>query len=250
MAFKEKLAEYIIKHKLEQKDIAELLGVSGQTISAYITGKNKPTYDTFITLCNLLKVDAHYFMQDELKYIENELPHYQQLILNRYNNLSDSDKRIVDFILKINEKENAKPIIKYESIVTDDVIYFPLVKQKASAGIGDPTHQLSNDLDKAAFPLKEVPIGTTHTIIIEGYSMEPIFFDGQIVFINAKKDCSDGDYGIFQVITDDQTNVYCKQLKYNEYGRRYLHSVSSRASDPEFIEKDGIELYCIGKILM
>jgi len=88
--------------------------------------------------------------------------------------------------------------------------------------------------------------GATHAIIIDGYSMEPTFFDGQIVFINAEKECNDGDYGIFQVI---QADIYCKQLKYDEYGRRFLHSVSDRASDPEFVENEETILECIGKII-
>jgi len=148
-----------------------------------------------------------------------------------------------------NTQTKIKQIIRYESIVTDEVIYLPLVKQKASAGIGDPTNQLSNELDKVCFPLSKVPEGVTHAIIIDGYSMEPIFFDGQIVFINAEKDCNDGDYGIFQVITDEKTDVYCKQLKYNEYGKKYLHSISERADDPEFTEQEGVILTCIGKIV-
>lgn len=118
-----------------------------------------------------------------------------------------------------------------------------------SAGIGNPTHQLSNEADKVAFPINEVPEGTTHAIIIDGYSMEPTFFNGQMVFINVEKECNDGDFGIFQVTTPEKTDIYCKQLKYNEHGRRYLHSVSERADDPEFIESEETILQCISKII-
>lgn len=62
-------------------------------------------------------------------------------------------------------------------------------------------------------------------------------------------DCNDGDFGIFQVTTPDKTDVYCKQLKYDNQGRKYLHSVSERADDPEFIESDETILQCIGKII-
>lgn len=79
-----------------------------------------------------------------------------------------------------------------------------------SAGIGNPTHQLSNEADKVTFPINEVPEGTTHAIIIDGYSMEPTFFNGQMVFINVEKECNDGDFGIFQVTTPEKTDIYCK----------------------------------------
>ena len=123
-------------------------------------------------------------------------------------------------------------------------------EQKASAGIGDPTHQWSNESDRVCFPKNVVPEGATHAIIVDGFSMEPTFFNGQIVFINAEKECNDGDFGIFQVITPEKTDIYCKQFKYDEYGRRYLHSVSNRADDPEFTEDENTILECIGKIIV
>lgn len=130
-----------------------------------------------------------------------------------YHNLTDSDRRVVDFIFKTSKRKKINPTIKYENIVTDDIKALPLVEQKASAGIGDSTHQWSNESDKVCFPKNVVPVGVTHEIIIDGYSMESTFFDGQIVFINAEKDCNDGDFGIFQVTTPDKTDVYCKQLR-------------------------------------
>lgn len=91
---------------------------------------------------------------------------------------------------------------------------------------------------------------TEDSISVDGFSMEPTFFNGQIVFINAEKECNDGDFGIFQVITPEKTDIYCKQFKYDEYGRRYLHSVSNRADDPEFTEDENTILECIGKIIV
>jgi transcriptional regulator with XRE-family HTH domain len=234
---------------LKQEDIAHKIGVQKNTISNYENNVSKPHYEQLVKLCNLFKVDPNYLMQDDVTTIKTpQLNPVDQYIIDHYKSLTPHDKEIVDHIFNM-KHEVIDPIIKYESIVTDDVVYFPLVEQKASAGIGDPTHQWSNDTDKVAFPLNEVPEGITHAIIIDGYSMEPTFFNGQIVFINAEKDCNDGDFGIFQVITPEKTDIYCKQLKYDDYGRRYLHSVSNRADDPEFIENEETILQCIGKII-
>lgn len=251
MEFGKQLAKYREKNNIDQKDIAKILNVKSQTISAYETGNNKIPYEKLIALCNHYKLNPLELLKADLNFDPDiRISEREQKILNAYRGLSNSDRRIVDYILTTSKKEIIKPIIKYDSIITDDVVYFPLIRQKASAGIGDPTHQLSNDLNEICFPLNKVPKGTTHTILIDGDSMEPIFFDGQIVFISAEKECNDGDYGIFQVTTDEKTDVFCKQLKYNEYGQRYLHSVNSRAGDPEFIEREGVILECIGKILI
>lgn len=249
MSFGERLLNIRKKWKITREELAKMLGYSPKTIAAYENGQNTPNYDIFIKICNIFERDANYFMQDDLNCTESKLNPEDQVLINKYKSITPHDREIVDYILNM-QPEIIKPIIKYESIVTDDVIYFPLVEQKASAGIGDPTHQWSNETNKVAFPLNEVPDGTTHAIIVDGFSMEPTFFNGQIVFINAEKDCNDGDFGIFQVVTSEKTDIYCKQLKYDEYGRRYLHSVSKRADDPEFIESDETILKCIGKIIV
>ena len=46
---------------MDQKELAELLGVKEQTISAYITKKNNPTYAIFVQVCTQLKIDANFY---------------------------------------------------------------------------------------------------------------------------------------------------------------------------------------------
>lgn len=248
MSFGERLKVVRKEIKYSQEKLGKLIGYGDSTITGYENGTNKPNLDIFIKLCKIFDRDPNYFLQDYITGIAPQLNPEDQYIIDRYKSLTLHDKEIVDHIFNM-KPEIIKPIIRYESIVADDVIYFPLVRQKASAGIGDTTHQSSNETNRIGFPLSEVPEGVTHAIVIDGFSMEPMFFDGQIVFINAGKDCNDGDFGIFQVTTPDKTDVYCKQLKYDNQGRKYLHSVSERADDPEFIESDETILQCIGKII-
>lgn len=242
------------KH-IKPQQLRNCVNVKSATITKWTKGELLPNISVLIELANYFSCSTDYLLgisdirniitQDDLR---KNIPEEDKFIIDKYKSLTFHDKEIVDYILNI-KHVITKPITKYESIFTDDVVYLPLVKQKASAGIGDPTHQSSNETNRIGFPLNEVPEGVTHAIIIDGYSMEPIFFDRQIVFINAGKDCNDGDFGIFQVTTLDKTDVYCKQLKYDEHGRRYLHSISERADDPEFIESDETILQCIGKII-
>lgn len=249
MSFGERLKAARKANNYTQEKLAELIGYGNTTINGYENGTNKPNLDVFIKLCKIFNREPNYFLQDYISKIVPMLNPEDQNILEKYKSLTPHDKEIVDYIFSM-KKDIIKPIIKYESIVADNVIAFPLVEQKASAGIGDPTHQWSNESDKVCFPKNIVPEGVTHAIIIDGFSMEPTFFNGQIVFINAEKGCNDGDFGIFQVIQPDKTDIYCKQLKYDEYGRRYLHSISDRSDDPEFVESEETTLMCIGKIII
>lgn len=248
MSLGERLKELRKQRGLTQQELAQQIGCSHQTISKYEKDENMEKIKVISSLSDFLGVSTDQLIKGTVSNKLGELSIDEERFISQYRGLSPHDREIVDYILNM-KQTTIKPIIKYENIVTDDVIYFPLVEQKASAGIGDPTHQWSNEADKVAFPLNEVPKGTTHAIIVDGFSMEPTFFNGQIVFINAEKDCNDGDFGIFQVTTSEKTDIYCKQLKYDEYGRRYLHSVSERADDPEFIESEETILECIGKII-
>ena len=236
-----RLREMRIKNGLTQDELAEKLHCGAKAISRYESDENLSKVYDFIRVCECLG-DINYIITGKKSNNGKEITPEEKKILSAYKNLTDSDRRVVDFIFKTSKREKIKPIIKYESIVTDDIKALPLVEQKASAGIGDPTHQWSNEADKIAFPLNEV--------IVDGFSMEPTFFNGQIVFINAEKECNDSDFGIFQVITPEKTDIYCKQLKYDKFGRRYLHSVSNRADDPEFTEDEETILECIGKIIV
>ena len=245
----ERLYEVRKRKKLTQQKFADELGCSRQTISCYEKNENLDKVYDFLKICECLG-EVNYIITGKKSNDGKEITPEEKKILSAYKNLTDSDRRVVDFIFKTSKQQKIKPIIKYESIVTDDIKALPLVEQKASAGIGDPTHQWSNESNKVCFPKKVVPEGVTHAIIVDGFSMEPTFFNGQIVFINAEKECNDGDFGIFQVITPEKTDIYCKQFKYDEYGRRYLHSVSNRADDPEFTEDENTILECIGKIIV
>lgn len=128
-------------------------------------------------------------------------------------------------------------------------IYMPVFEQKASAGTGLFSNDGSSISKDICFEISKVPIGVTHGIIIEGDSMEPKFFNGQIVFINVNKKCGVGDYGIFNVITYEGSKIFCKQLMQDKIGHLYLHSVNRRIEDPDIKEKEFINYTCIGKII-
>lgn len=56
---REKIIEAIEQSKLTQKELAQRLGISQQTISCYIRRKKMPALDTFANLCAVLDIDAN-----------------------------------------------------------------------------------------------------------------------------------------------------------------------------------------------
>nr|DAM62670.1 MAG TPA: Repressor protein CI [Caudoviricetes sp.] len=138
--------------------------------------------------------------------------------------------------------------IRKSEINESSIIYLPVFEQKASAGIGKEA-SIDDSANYRCFDSSKVPSRTTHGIIIEGHSMEPRYLDGQIVFIDVNQQCFSSDCGIFSVTTQDETKVYCKQLKLDKNGREYLHSINKAFGDPEFRQDEFTQYYCIGKIV-
>ena len=169
MSFGKQLRKYREENGLDQKDLAEIIGVSKQTISAYEVRGNNPTYNDFIQICNILKVDAHYFMRDELNYIVyKELPPDIQNIKDKYDKLTAHDKKIVDYIL--NMKYTAEPIEELSQFHEETKIYrLPVYEQKAAAGIGQLGRDNSYYMDD--FKIDSIPNEATFAIRIKGNSM-------------------------------------------------------------------------------
>ena len=79
--------------------------------------------------------------------------------------------------------------------------------------------------------------------------MEYKFFDKQIVFIQNGLECAPSDYGIFSVMDNEDTKIYCKQLMQREDGSKYLHSMNKSEGNPDIDYKNVIDVHCIGRIL-
>ena len=54
-----KLREAIKYSGKQQKDIANLIGITPQALAQYISGKTMPTLETFANLCVALDLDAN-----------------------------------------------------------------------------------------------------------------------------------------------------------------------------------------------
>ena len=247
----ERLRELRKQKGLTQQQLADKLSCSHQSISCYENDKNLNKIQEFIEICKYFNKDMYYLITGSKSSNGSEVTRQEQQLLSAYQSLSSSPdkKEIVDFILGIGEYDTSK-IIKFpepESNATD--VY--VCQQKTSAGIGKIKDSSNSDLKIICFEDTIVPPGTTHGIIIDGHSMEDMFFDKQIVFIQNGLECAPSDYGIFSV-TDDhlETKIYCKQLMQYDNGNKYLHSVNTEEGDPDIDYQKVIDVHCIGKILM
>ncbi len=244
----DRLREARISKGLTQNQLAERLHCSDKAISRYEKNTNLEKVYDFIKVCEILEVDINYITTGKKYYCGKEITEEDNQVLVSYYNLSDSDRRIVDFVLGVGEFDTSK-IIKFPELQSK-VDYVYVCQQKASAGIGEIEDESNSELKLICFEDGIVPAGTTHGIVINGNSMEDKFFDKQIVFIQRGLVCAPSDYGIFSVTDDDGTQIYCKQLMQREDGSKYLHSLNSNVGDPDINYESVIDIHCVGKILI
>lgn len=161
-----RLREARIKKGLNQGELAELLQCSSKAISRYENNDNLDKVYDFVKMCECLDADINYISTGIEHSNGKEITLEEQQILSTYRGLSDSDKRIVDFILGIGAYD-----IKANPIETEPtIIYrFPVFQQEAAAGVG--RLDVSDAYYMEEFVVDNIPNEAVFVMKIAGDSM-------------------------------------------------------------------------------
>lgn len=250
MEFGKQLAKYRKDNKIDQKDIAKLLEVTTQTVSAYETGTNKIPYEKLITLCNHYKINPLDLISADLTFNLEDVDQQEQQLIDAYNNLPDSDKRVVDFILGIGECD-----IKSESIETEHkIIYrFPVYEQQAAAGAGitgrDGKFTMENIFTD------DIPQNAVFGVHIKGTSMvntDPKLIiedipDNSFVLLNPKVSVADLNKTI--VVASINNEVICKYFLIEQDGVHFYSLNREEHADDDRFAKSPNEYRIIGHVV-
>lgn len=93
----DKLKEFREKRNLTQKELAEELNVTSQTISRYELGDRKPSQETLFKLAKIFNVNIGEFYP---KTNEEKKREEFNIFFNKYKNLSKQDKELIDTIIE------------------------------------------------------------------------------------------------------------------------------------------------------
>jgi phage repressor protein C with HTH and peptisase S24 domain len=108
-----------------------------------------------------------------------------------------------------------------------------------SAGAG-------NFLDESGYEMIEtpdyIPAAADFALRVSGDSMEPLFQDGQVIWVKEHEVLNSGEIGIFTYSGD----VYCKKLILDS-GKAYLRSLNPEYEDIDV--KDDFGFKTIGKVV-
>lgn len=250
MEFGKQLAKYRKEHEIDQKDIADLLNVTTQTISAYETDTNKIPYEKLITLCNYYNINPLDLIGSDLTFNYKKDKQQKEKLIEAYDSLSDSNKRIVDFIMSIGEYD-----IESNSIETEPskIYCFPVYEQQAAAGAGitgrDGKFTMQNIFTD------NIPKNAVFGVHIKGTSMintdEKLIIedipDNSIVLLNPKVSNSDLNKTI--VVASINNEVICKYFLVEQ---NYIHFYSlnrKEHEDDDRFAKSPKEYRIIGQVV-
>ncbi|MCG7342343.1 XRE family transcriptional regulator [Staphylococcus auricularis] len=158
---------------------------------------------------------------------------YDQLTPPRQNNVLDFAKH--QLYLQSSMRSNIIDINTYKNEQITEV----LVHRYTSAGTGEQI------FDEPAFTVYVKGYIPPHDIALQvnGDSMEPVFKDKEIIFIEKSYDIKNGQIGVFVI----NGEAYVKKV-YAEEDRLTLISLNKEYPDLHFYENEGVKL--VGKVIL
>ena len=252
----EKLKEGRANAKLKQSEVAEKIGIKGNTLSNYENGVSEPDIDTFCALCDIYNVDPSSILNeayglnvqgDEFKIKPSEIEH-----IKKYRALDPHGKSHVDSVLdwettrvkSLQEKDNR--IAELEASPAA-IIEMPrhsfrsrhITEYFRDASAGSGIFILGNEVaSKIAVSDSDWDDRVDFVIKVNGNSMEPDYMDGDNVMVSQHIEMKYGDVGIFVV----NGSVYIK-----EYGKTEL--ISHNPEFPNILVNEFDNIVCMGKVI-
>jgi len=226
---------------LTRKEAADKLkhlgiDISDKTLYGYESGRNSANADMFLSLCKIYKcnniMDTFSETVEDILFTNNEWK-----IIEKYRTLDPHGKKMVDFILNEEwDRSTASPQLNEETpLRSAPVRLINYYYRLASAGTG----QILFDTP----PTKRIEIPdipeyrkADYAIGVNGNSMEPVFFDGDMLLIEMTEEIEPGEIGIFLVNNES----YVKKL-----GEGELISLNPEYAPIPLTENSK----CMGKVL-
>ncbi len=196
MYWLEQLKKFKSESKVTYKTISEKSGIPLTTIEKLFSGRTK---DPKLTTVDKIAACFGYSAADLIE-SKDMLTHDESILINNYRKLDMIGRSRVD---KLTASEVER--VRAESEKKYPVLYFDF---PVSAGTGE---FLDYETARIIELDSEVPKATSFVLRVAGDSMEPRFYDGDLVCVHSTKELDYGDIGIFSI----QGNVYIKEYSPN-----------------------------------
>lgn len=203
MSFSSRLKERREFLGMSRNDMAEKLNITPSAIGNYENAISSPKEEILYKIFEVLDVEPNYLWQDEIKknITDFSCSYPEQNMIKKYRALDEHGIKIVDSVLN-EEYSRCEEIAKQNQIavqsvrnhVKEELLQVSLFDLPASAGTGVPLESEYKTLIEV--PKNELTLSTDYIVRVSGDSMEPDFYDGDLVLVEAN-DAEINEIGIF-----------------------------------------------------
>lgn len=235
-----------------REEFAEVIGISKYTLRNYELEKTDPGHTFLKQMSDFFNVSCDYLMgvtEEREKMTSYSLKSSEYSMVEKYRLISTHSPDgavVVDTVLdreceiakKLKEqKEKLEKIQKVDMEVAEEIVPTRLWAYYGKIAAAGTSVEFSDMIaGTKEYPINEMNQNADYVIGVNGDSMEPEYYDGDIVFVEKTTHVSNGDVGIFQ----KDNNIYIKKAGENGL-------VSLKAGYPIITSEDGVRV--LGKVL-
>lgn len=233
------LLSLLEKKGLKQADLCEAIGISSSTMTNWKNRGTDPPAKYIIPICEFLDITPYLLLTNKENSSMNKLDVDENELIHIYKELSDISKaKVKERAIVLLEIENQEETVvceepKKKFLKINCSAYQVSVGTEFELGEGDVWYEIevpdTPEACKADFALQ-----------IKGNSMNPIYFDGDIVLVKEQPSVDLGQIGIFSI----EGYGYIKK-----YGGSKLISLNAEYDDIEISDYDEDSIRCFGKVI-
>ena len=225
--FGERIRRFRLARGFSQEELASLTGVSRNTVAGWETGHSRPDLGTVPRLCSALKVSVARFFG-----VEKQRSAREREVIDLFFALDPGDQDIIlwqmEAIRQRRAEQKPAPAPAVVSLFRNDLGVAAGFGPALDTAAGCEVHVIKDRLTEQADEI----------ITVSGRSMEPGFYDGDMVLVRHTDSVLPGEIGVFLVDNEG----FIKQ-----YQADGLHSLNP---DYPVIRPDSWhDFRCIGKVL-
>ena len=188
------------KAKLSQKDFADMMHVTRNTVINWEADKSKPDYSLIPEVCSLLNIQIHEIFNMQA---ENGLSDLEDRVVGNIRLLNPVSRRVVDKMISAMVEEE---LLAKDRALKETFALFLKRPGSVAAGVGN---YVPEEAPEYVFLRKNhINAKADGIALVDGKSMEPVYHDGDYVYYEEAASADPGE----DVLVDTDDGAVIKRV--------------------------------------
>lgn len=188
------------KAKLSQKDFADMMHVTRNTVINWEADKSKPDYSLIPEVCSLLNIQIHEIFNMQA---ENGLSDLEDRVVGNIRLLNPVSRRVVDRMISAMVEEE---LLAKDRALKETFALFLKRPGSVAAGVGN---YVPEEAPEYVFLRKNhINAKADGIALVDGKSMEPVYHDGDYVYYEEAASADPGE----DVLVDTDDGAVIKRV--------------------------------------